>query len=374
MRNPFVYGKEVEGDNFCDREGETKELCRDIFNSQNVIIFSQRRFGKTSLVKRVLNICRKKGIITIYVDLFPALSEEDFVNFYGKAILEATQGKVKSTLAKATTFFKKLRPTATVEPSGNISWGVDMKGHEIMPALEDVLESINRVIYHKKKKAVVCFDEFQQIGLFKTDKIQKMMRSVMQRHHNISYIFMGSKKHLIFDIFNNPNKPFYKSGKSFPLKKIEDDKILKFVSKKFEQTRIKISDELIKEVIHKSESHPYYIQYLCHIVWERAVDKKRVSKQDILECINTLLMRESSTYEVCWDSLTIRQRQTLIALAKGEKSEQIYSEEYRKKHSLGTTSTLDRTLKSLIDKDLIDKEKGSYSIIDVFFKKWLDSL
>ena len=79
MKNPFAYGKEVSGENFCNRKEEIKELSQDVNNSQNVIIFSQRRFGKTSLIKEVLRRCKAKGVIVVYVDLYSVLTEEDFV-------------------------------------------------------------------------------------------------------------------------------------------------------------------------------------------------------------------------------------------------------------------------------------------------------
>ena len=185
---------------------------------------------------------------------------------------------------------------------------------------------------------------------------------------------MGSKKHLIFDIFNNPSKPFYKSGKSFPLCKIKDEELLKFAQHKFKQSGKVISRELLSAVIKECETHPYYFQYLCHIIWERTIDRKNIKSQDLVESRDLLLERASSTYEACWDSLTIRQRQALMALAKTLADEQIYSHEYLQKHNLGSASTLQRTLQSLRDKDLVDKEKDEYSIIDVFFKKWIFAL
>lgn len=87
-----------------------------------------------------------------------------------------------------------------------------------------------------------------------------------------------------------------------------------------------------------------------------------------------LLKRESSTYEAIWDLLTVKQKQVLMALANILPEEKIFSSEFLQKHNLGSASTLQRTLRSLIEKDLIDKEGGVYSIIDVFFKKWLSQL
>ena len=374
MKNPFVYGKEVLGDNFCNRISEKKELYRDVVNSQNVIIFSQRRLGKTSLIKEVFGACQKKGILTIYVDLYAVLTEEDFVSIYAKAVAEVALGNIEQRLKSAVKFFRKIRPTFSVDQFGQMSYSISIDKKEILPSLEDVLESVKRYADSRKKKVVVCFDEFQQIGQFKTDKIEKMMRSSFQKHKDIAYIFMGSKKHLISDMFNNPNRPFYRSAKSFPLDKIEKRELFRFIRDKFQKNKKTIADDLISEIIDVCEAHPYYVQYLCHIIWEKAIDKRSANRDDFIASIELLLKRESSTYEATWDLLTVKQKQVLMALANVSPEEKIYSSEFLQKHNLGSASTLQRTLRSLIEKDLIDKEGDIYTIIDVFFKKWLSQL
>ena len=374
MKNPFVYGKEVLGDNFCNRISEKKELYRDVVNSQNVIIFSQRRLGKTSLIKEVFGACQKKGILTIYVDLYAVLTEEDFVSIYAKAVAGVALGNIEQRVKSAVKFFRKIRPTFSVDQSGQMSYSISIDKKEIVPSLEDVLESVKRYADSKKKKAVVCFDEFQQIGQFKTDKIEKMMRSSFQKHKDIAYIFMGSEKHHISDMFNNLNRPFYRSAKFFPLDKIEKRELFRFIRDKFQKSKKTIADDLINEIIDVCEAHPYYVQYLCHIIWEKAIDKRRANRDDFIESLDLLLKRESSTYEATWDLLTVKQKQVLMALANVSSEEKVFSSGFLQKHNLGSASTLQRTLRSLIEKDLIDKEGDSYTIIDVFFKKWLSQL
>ncbi len=83
------------------------------------------------------------------------------------------------------------------------------------------------------------------------------MRSVFQHHRNVSYIFMGSKTHLMRDIFNNPNRPSYKSGKHFPLGKIKSNELATFASKKFEAAGIKITEHELNKIINITECHPY---------------------------------------------------------------------------------------------------------------------
>ena len=371
MKNPFVYGKEVSGDNFCNRKKEKNELYRDIINGQNVIIFSQRRLGKTSLINEVFNECRRKGIITIYVDLYPMLSEEDFIRIYAKSIAETIWGRIKKKLKEITQFFHKVRPTFTVNQSGEISYSFDVDRKSIIPSIEDVLNGVKRYADKKKKKVTVCFDEFQQIGQLRTDKLEKIMRSSFQKHTNIAYVFMGSKKHLSTDMFNNPNRPFYRSAKSFPLEKIDKSELSLFIQNKFKTTGKIVSDDLIEEIISICKLHPYYVQYLCHIIWERAIDRKIVKQEYLHEGLKLLLKREASTYEATWDLLTVKQRQVLVALSNVTSNDKLFSSEFLEKHNLGSASTLQRTLRSLIDKDLIDRAGAIYTIIDVFFKKWI---
>jgi len=371
MKNPFVYGKEVSGNDFCNRKDEIKELYRDTVNSQNVIIFSQRRLGKTSLIGEVLKRSRSKGILTVYVDLYAVLTEEDLVRMYAKAVSESLLGKLDRTLRKTGEFFKRIRPKLTIDDAGKPTYSIDVEKREVLPLLEDALEAVNRYVDEKKKKAAVIFDEFQQIGQFKTDRAEKIIRSSIQKHKDISYIFMGSKKHLIFDMFNNPNKPFYKSVKPFPLNKIDEDEFLEFIRNKFKNTKKSLPASQAKKIITICECHPYYMQYLCHIIWEKVIDGEIVKINDVSESLDLLLSRESSTYEATWNLLTMKQKQVLSALAKAAPTEKLFSSAFLEQYSLGSASSMQRTLRSLIEKDLIDKEGESHTIMDIFFKKWL---
>ncbi|MFO7914230.1 MAG: ATP-binding protein [Candidatus Krumholzibacteriales bacterium] len=371
MKNPFVYGREVTRDDFCNRTDEIKELIREIENCQNVIIFSQRRFGKTSLIKRVFNELDSSDIITVYVDLYPVLTEEDFIRIYARAVSEVITRGLMDRIKDLGSVFKRLRPEFIIDQNGQSRITIDFKKKEILPFIEDVLEGLNRYVEKENNQAVVCFDEFQQITQLKTDQLEKYMRSIFQTHEKISYVFMGSKKHLIHDAFNNPNRPFYRSARPLPLGKIDSEELISFIKNKFEDSGKTIADSLAGRVISECESHPYYVQYLCHILWEKVIDKKRVTEKDFMDSLEILLERESSAFMATWDPLTVQQKQVLIALAKAGKQEQILASDFRAEYNLGAASSVQRTVESLLDKDLIDKTNGAYSIIDVIFKKWI---
>ncbi len=374
MRNPFVFGKEVSGENFCNRTKEIEELTRDAENSQNVLIYSQRRYGKTSLIKEVLKRAQKKGIITVYIDLYPVTSEMQLIKIYAKAITNSFQGSLEKKINKVKSLFKRLRPTVTMNNDGTSTFSVEVSPSDTEQQLEDVIESINAYVKKNKKSAIIVFDEFQQIGEFKTDKVEKIMRSMMQSHKRIAYFFMGSKKHLISDMFNNPSRPFYKSSKQYPLERISPDELLPFIKNKFKKAQKKITDKTIRNIISICKCHPYYIQYLCHILWEITIDKETVTADDITNSLYELLKRGSATYEATWNPLTKKQKEVLFALSSIEPNTKIYSAEVMRKYDLGSTSSAHKALGSLIDKDLVDREKDTYVINDIFFKKWIISL
>ncbi|MEA3488914.1 MAG: ATP-binding protein [Candidatus Omnitrophota bacterium] len=374
MGNPFVFSKEVGEKNFCNRKKEIKELLGFARSSQNVMVFSQRRFGKTSLIKEVLKRAKKEGILTVYVDLYAALSEEQLVKSYSEAASNSLLSKTEKAFKNAGKLFKLLQPVLTHDDEGKPVFKVDIDRTKTIPLFEDVIDSVNRTVEKKRKKAVIVFDEFQQIGQFKNDRAEKVLRTHIQKHQNISYFFMGSKKHLIIDMFNNTNRPFYKLAAPYPLKKIKKGELVVFISEKFKNKRRKIDKETASLIVDICEQHPYYVQYLCYIIWDNTKTGGTINREEVTIGIKVLLEWTSPTYEATWGLLTTKQKKVLETIAKMSEEERMFSAELINRFGLGTPSSLQRSLKSLIDKDLIDREKDKYTIIDLFFKKWINNI
>ncbi len=372
VKNPFVFSKEVRDKDFCNRKKEIKDLLGFARSSQNVMIFSQRRFGKTSLVKEVLKRARKEGLLTVYVDLYASLSEEQLVKSYSEAVSNSLLSKTEKAFKNAGKLFKQLQPVLTHDDEGKPVFKVDVDLSKTIPLFEDVIDSVNRAVEKKRKKAVIVFDEFQQIGQFKNDRAEKVLRTHIQKHQNISYFFMGSKKHLIIDMFNNTNRPFYRLAAPYPLKKIKEEELTAFISKKFKDEERKINKETAASIVGICESHPYYVQYLCYIIWENTKTGEMIDSDKVAAGIKVLLEWTSPTYEATWSLLTTKQKKVLEAIAKMSEEEKMFSAELISRFGLGTPSSLQRSLKSLIDKDIVDREKDKYTIIDLFLKRWIN--
>lgn len=369
MQNPFVYGQEVWGEIFCNRRNEIKELLSDIRSGQNVIIYSPRRYGKTSLLKEVLRKAEDAGIVGIYVDLYSLIREEDFISIYAYAISKTLTGPINKVIGRLKDIFKSLRPKIVINSQGETEIGVDIvKDNNLM--IEDVASAVKRYSDKYKKQIAVVFDEFQQIGMLGTDRIEKKLRSIVQTHgRKISYIFLGSKKHLLYDMFANPNRPFYKIGRHFPLGKISADELSAFVVERFRSTDIKISKDCALKIVKIAECQPYYVQHLGSSVWKLA-ENKQVDETIIENALSLTLAEEKSAYSNIWDELSLNQKRTLKMLAETERKTKLYSLENLQKYNL-TASIIQKTIKGLLLKEIIDKPNGVYEINDVFFKQWL---
>lgn len=372
MENPFFFGGEVGGEYFTDRERELGDLSQDIRSSLNVVVFSPRRYGKTSLIKRLLGSPVCKNMIAVYVDLYKVTSKEKFIDVYSSAISEAFPQKTK----KAIDFFKELLPNfipaLTIDDSGRpkieLSYGA--RQARTAPVLDDLYEAVNAWSIKKKKKAVVVFDEFQEIAGIDGEEIERSMRSHFQSHKNVSYIFMGSKQHLMDEIFNDPNRSFYRCGRLFRLGRIPKDHFIGWIKERFATNNVSITADLSEQIVGIAQSHPYYTQQLCYTIWKICHNSKEVQQSDIEEAVEDIIRNQTASFTNLWDDLTLKQRKFLIATAS-EKFANFYSEEFILQSGINTASSVQRVVKSLISKKILEKENGNIFIEDVFFSEWI---
>jgi len=372
MRNPFEYGGVVTADAFCNREKELADILRAIENCEKLFIYSERRFGKTSLVLLALQRLSERRYVRAYVDLLPTDTEISFVTATAKAIAESMSTKVGKLLETASTLFGRLRPALTTDEEGKptITFGI---GPSDRPTLEldEVLRVPARVASQGKRKVVVVFDEIQQIMEYDTDIVERRLRSVVQRHTDVSYIFLGSRKHLIQKMFLDKSRPLYRTAGHYPLGPIGEEHWLPFIQRKFLDAGKHISDSAVRDLCRMTEGHPFYTQHLCHQLWDLCEGKAAVSNELIDLAVRTLLQRESSAYVILWDSLTVNQRRLLKGLACEPTDVQPFAAEFLRRYGLRSPSTAQRAVKTLLQRDIIDRENGSLVITDRFFRIWI---
>src|SRR5260370_12124626 len=234
MKNPFEYGGVVSGEAFCNREKELRHVARAMENGERLCVYWERRYGKSWLARGALSKLPKKNYVCAYVDLWPTDSEAAFVTTVAKAIAESMSKSVEKVLETAKKFFSSLAPSVTVDEEGKpaLTFGVGRHGR-LGPALEEVLETPARIAAKGGPDVVVVFDEFQQILGYANDHVERKLRSVIQNHRQVGYLFLGSRKHLIQKMLLDRARPLYRAGGHYPLGPIEEAHWLPFIRKRF---------------------------------------------------------------------------------------------------------------------------------------------
>jgi len=368
MKKSFIYGVAVEGDNFTDREKETRRLKLDFENGQNVILISPRRMGKTSLVRRVQSLVDKDAVAVVYIDIYDCRNEYEFYNKFAAALMKQTVGKAEAVMKNIKEFLVRLSPKIGFSPDPNseisLSLGITPKNY----SAEEILQLPERMAAKIGKHIVVCIDEFQQIGEFQDSlSIQKKMRGIWQLHNNASYCLFGSKKHLLSNLFQSKKMPFYQFGDIMFLQPIPVEDWKPFIRKKFEEKGIAIADDIIEKICFTVQSQSSYVQQLASNVMLNASDV--VTEQTLESAIEDLLNQNSLLFLQQLDGLTAYQMNFLKALANGVHAN-FGSKEVLDTYDLGSKSNVSRIKSVLVQKELIECTPNGIVFTDPVFQLW----
>lgn len=366
--SPFRFGQVVESTDFTNRQQEISLFEHNLFSGNNLIIMSPRRYGKSSLVKQfVARNAGNEDVIHCMVDLFSIQNEEEFYEVLSKELIKASSGKLDEWLSNAKTFFSQLIPRISIgtDPLNDFSISFDVK--EIKKHKTEVLQLPETIAQKKNKRVIVYLDEFQNIGTFdKSLDFQKLLRSVWQMHRNVSYCIYGSKRHMMREIFEQTDKPFYRFGTQFVLDRIETPHWEKFIIEKFEQTNKKISRELVLEIITRMNNHPHYVQQMAHFVWSFSGNK--VTADVIDYAIEFMLNSNSAFFIKIIEELSKTQVNLLKAISEGEV--QLTSAKTMQQYNIGTPRNITKNRNSLEGKDIIDTTNSGIVFIDPLFEIW----
>lgn len=368
MKNPFYFGNEVHNHEFCNRVSELKELKSDVQNGLNVLLYAPRRFGKTSLLKKLQDELKETtDTKVIFFDWLSISSVDEFLDKYFHSIASS----LESSSEKVMKLFKdmlQIRPNITmkISNSSDISYGVSFTKKELDNSFEDIINLPFQYAQKAGKKIVVIFDEFQEAEQF---DIEKKLRTLIQAHsRDVSYIFSGSKKSILSAMFNDKNRAFYKSVKRLVIKEINLKDWTLFAQERFTQTKKTIEDKYIKTIFDITGGFPYYMQQLLYHVWQDC--EQSVDEQMIQNALSLMLEREYDLYVYIYSSLTPNQKITLKYISQFD-GVNLYSNENLSETSL-SASTLKSTLESLLKKDICDRVDDKYYLVDPFMKYWLE--
>lgn len=354
MKNPFKFGSIVEPPYFTDREEDLAKVLEVVNSANHLVIISPRRYGKTSLINKAMKQI-ERPVISLNLQLVTDIS--DLSSELVKRVFKVyPMEKVKQQIKQF-----RIVPTLTLNPIINTIDISFMPGASPKILLEDVFDMIER-LGSKEKRPVVVLDEFQEIR--NIDKnLDKILRSIIQLHKNVNYVFMGSLESLMKEIFERKKSPFYHFGVIQTLDKIPATYFKEYLNAGFETLDCNNKDFVPDEILNFTQCHPYYTQQLAFHYWNALKDNCNATIEDV---IDKLIQQHDIDYERLWMTLNLMDRKLLIELSQRE-----FTGNKEIKNRQIPESTRYSAYKRLLNNGFLIQENKSYLIEDPFFLRWL---
>lgn len=370
---PFVYGNTVSLFSFTNREKDKEKLYQNMINGINSMLISPRRWGKSSLVERVVFELNQHEpqIKTVSLDLFSVGSENEFLELFAREVIKASSSKWQDWIKSSKDFFQQITPKLSmgVDPMTDFSIGFDWE--ELKKHKDEILNLPETIAKKKNTRFVICLDEFQNLATFDNfAALEKTMRATWQRQKLVTYCLYGSKRHMMTDIFNNPSKPFYRFGDIILLQKITKEKWVTFIESSFLSTKKSISREIAEKIPELMKNHSWYVQQLSHYTWQQS--GKEVKLKDLNKALEELIFTNTPLYQKEIESLNHSQVNLMKAIARGEK--QISAMKTIEKYKLGSSAGVIKNRNILVNNDVIHEFDGKYEFLDPAFELWFCKL
>lgn len=374
-QNPFSTRVIAPSEPFCNREKEQEELARHGRNRTTVVLYSARRYGKTSLMRRVQQKLAGEGVTTIHADFFGVTSIEDVAARLAKAVLQETH-KQQSLFTRAAKAFSSFRPSIRVEPDpekGLTATPVLVKPTKTgLDLLEETLASLGEFVKGGRDLVHVFIDEFQEIvTLPDVLTIEGALRSHVQEAAE-AYCFVGSRRRVLLGIFTDRQRPFFQSATLYPLAPLPRDELASFVQERFATGGKSCTPEAAQYIVDRVESYPYYVQKAAYLAYEGPSESVTVTVPDAEAACAAVAVEEGPLFEGLLTGFPPGQIAILRALAANPTS-QPYSRSFMGAHGF-TAGGLQKGLQRLLELDLVEERDGVWRIVDPVMAAWLRRL
>ena len=374
MENPFYITGIIPEPYFCDRETETTWMVQTLKNKAHILLTSPRRMGKTQLIRHVFEQpAIKDNCYTFYTDIYPTTSLHEFVLFLSKEIYSVLVPKGKAALDKFLTALRSLAGSFGYDPIASTPI-FDVKLGDIQTP-ELTLEEIFNYLEHADKPCIFAIDEFQQIAYYPEKNVEAILRTHIQKMSNCMFIYAGSNRHILENMFNSSAKPFYNSAEQLYLGCISKDVYMSFAKEQFAKAGRTIALESASYTYDLFEGHTYYVHNVLHNAFAYIDSNKAIDIDDIDKTLSDILEEKGRTFASVMNQLNYQQKETLVAIAKEGKAIGVTSVAFVKKHTLKSPSSVQYAINTLLEKQLLtyhnDGRTKVYRVSDRFMEMWI---
>ena len=366
IENPFItYGYEA-ADYFCDRKTETRELITMLTNGNHVALISPRRMGKTGLIQHCF---AQKEIhdhyYTFLIDIYATKNLQDMVYRLGQGIVNRLKTRGQSAIDGFLRFVTSLRTGISFDGQGNASWHLglgDIKSPDF------TLEEIFNYLKAADRRCIVAIDEFQAITNYPERNVEELMRTYAQDCRNAVFVFSGSQKSMMSEMFSSPARPFYQSVSLMFLKPVALPEYEAFAERHFRNAGKRIANDVVSAIYERFDGTTWYLQKVLNQLF---ATKDCVEVSDVDCAVEQIINQNEDAYQDLLYQLTVRQRDLLVAVSHEGKAKQITGAAFVKHHHLSSASSVQKSAQALMEKQLLTHQQGIYEVYDKFMSEWL---
>ncbi len=373
MINPFIVTGKIDPEYFCDRITESARLVKSITNGNNMVIISPRRMGKTGLIR----FCYDKPEIadeyyTFFIDILHTSSLREFTYLLGREIYETLLPRSRKMAGLFIQTIKSINGKFGFDPiTGMPTFNVEL-GDIDRP--EYTLDEIFQYLAHADKPCIVAIDEFQQIAKFPEKNIEAQLRTHIQKLRNCNFIFAGSERHMMQEMFTSAARPFYHSADMLELKAIVPEIYIPFIVGHFEKRNRRIAPADVERVYNLFKGHTYYVQKTFNEAFADTPEGDECTLETLRAAIDNMIASNDTIFREILSNIPEKQKELLYAIAKEGEAERITSAAFIKRHSLTSASSVQSAMKKLLEKDIITEINKVFSVTDKLFAMWINRL
>lgn len=369
--NPFVLSPAIPDELFCDRQSESASLIKSLLNQENIVLISPRRVGKTGLIYHCFHQPEiSNDHITISIDILHTTSFQEFIKELGTAVF--------NTVAKRSEKLTKLFVTTLRSLSG--SFGLDpvtytptfdlKLGQINMP--EYTLDEIFTYLEEADKPCIVAIDEFQQITKYSEGNIEALLRGRIQKLINTHFIFAGSERRIMNEMFFSDKRPFFQSATLLQLEPIDLNIYTEFATQKFRAAGKSLEPEAMEWAYNTFDGVTMYVHKLLHDTFADTMPSATCTVAEMQQAADQMLQQNGKRLQELLAYVTEQQKEVLYSIAADRYVQRITSSDFVRRHHLKSASAVQSAVKRLLDLDLITEQHKSFSISDPLLRIWIN--
>ena len=371
--NPFIVAGRIAPEYFCDRVAESARLVKVVTNGNNLVIISPRRMGKTGLIQFCYGKPEiEKEYYTFFIDILHTSSLREFTYLLGKEIYETLIPRSRKMARLFMQAMKSISGKFGFDPaSGLPTFNLELGDIE---RPEYTLDEIFRYLDNADRRCIVAIDEFQQIAKYPESNIEALLRTYIQRQANCNFIFAGSERHMMQEMFSSAARPFYNSADMMELKAIPKETYVEFVTGHFKKCQRRIEPGDVEKVYDLFKGHTYYLQKAFNEAFADTPAGSECTTDTLQRAIEAMVASNDTIFREILSNVPEKQKALLYAIAREGEAERITSADFIRRHSLTSASSVQSAMKKLLEKDMITETGKVFSVTDKLFAMWINGI